>query len=443
MKRLAALVLPAILVVFFLVDLEPGFEATPTGIEASERARRIHQDAIVIDLHVDSLLWPRNLEEPEKGGHVDFARMRAGGLDAAALTIPTRFFGVGGLKAFHDLWPPRTWWSPWERFRYQLAKPREWSGEVRLALTSDAIRKNHAEGRLSYFHGIEGAHALEDDVGRVAGLREEGVVFIGPVHLRDNAFGGSSSGSDLGLSKLGRELIDRMNEASILVDLAHASTKTFDEAIARTTLPPIVSHSGVRAVHDTWRNLSDDQIRAVADKGGVIGVMLAPPALAKVSLEEAMEHLAHLVEVGGENVAALGSDFDGYVDPPIDAAGLPELTELMVRRGWSEWRIRKVLGENVLRLFPIPSAEPVAIRRGQFTPDEEKLLLVMVDGRLLSFDRKTREFLTLSASVEGFDARISPSGRYGTDTLDHDEPELIEVPLPPESSSSTGTSVPR
>jgi membrane dipeptidase len=163
-----------------------------------------------------------------------------------------------------------------------------------------------------------------------------------------------------------------MNAEAIHVDLAHASPRTFEEALERTTLPPIVSHTGVLSVHDTWRNLSDDQIRAVARKGGVIGVMLATPALERVSLEEAMEHLAHVVDVGGEDVAALGSDFDGYVDAPIDASRLPQLTELMLRRGWSEERIRKVLGENVLRVLSGSPADRPASTSAHITPDEDQ-----------------------------------------------------------------------
>jgi microsomal dipeptidase-like Zn-dependent dipeptidase len=182
-------------------------------------------------------------------------------------------------------------------------------------------------------------------------LRERGVLFIGLVHLSDNEFGGSSSGSDRGLTELGRKLVVEMNRSGILVDLAHASPRTFFEAVELTELPPIVSHTGVRAIHDSWRNLSDEQIRAISRRGGVIGVMLAPPALSEPSLEEALRHIEHLIEVGGEDVAAIGSDFDGYVDPAIDASGLPALTELMLRRGFSEERIRKVLGENALRIL--------------------------------------------------------------------------------------------
>ena len=349
-RKLALAALLILIAAFFAIDLEPGFEEPPLSFEVTERARRLHAESIVIDLHVDSLLWPRDLSRAEGGGHLDFPRMRQGGLDAAAFTLPTRFFGVAGLKAFHDLWPPATWFSPWERLLYQLDETRSWT-DAFLATDSAAIRRNHAEGKLSYFHGVEGAHALEGKLTRVAELRERGVLFIGLVHLSDNEIGCSSSGSDCGLTELGRELIGEMNRNGILVDLAHASTRTFFEALELTNLPPIVSHTGVRAVHDTWRNLADDQIRAVAGRGGVVGVMLAPPALREPSLEEAVRHIEHVVEVGGEDAAGIGSDFDGYVDPAIDAAGLPALTELLLQRGFSEERVRKILGENALRVL--------------------------------------------------------------------------------------------
>ena len=211
--------------------------------------------------------------------------MRAGGLDVAAFTIPTAFFGVAGLKAFHDRWTPRTWFSPWERLKHQLSKMAGFEDRGAITVTADPALLREQKG-LYGFHGIEGAHALESDVRRVREVAARGVVFIGPVHLTNNAFGGSSSGSDRGLTALGRSLVTEMNRAGVLLDLAHASGKTFDESLALTEIPPLVSHSGMRAVHDTWRNLGDDQIRAVASRGGVIGVMLAPPALRDASLEE-------------------------------------------------------------------------------------------------------------------------------------------------------------
>ena len=154
-----------------------------------------------------------------------------------------------------------------------------------------------------------------------------------------------------GLTDLGRELIQEMNETGVLLDLAHASPQTFDEAIELTAYPPLVSHAGARGVYDTWRNLTDSQIQAVTDRGGVIGVMFGPPGLSRPDLGEVVDHLEHIVSVGGEDTAALGSDFDGYIESPIDATGLIQLTELMLREGWSEPRIRKILGENVLRIL--------------------------------------------------------------------------------------------
>lgn len=335
---------------FFAFNPEPTFRPQEHGIEISQRARRVHDEAVVIDLHVDSLLWPRDLSVAGLGGQVDFPRMRAGGLDVAAFTIPTAFFGVAGLKAFHDRWPMRTWFSPWARLQHQLRKMESFRDRGEITITTDpsALRQ---PGRLYGFHGIEGAHALEGDVERVRDLPKRGVVFIGVAHLTDNAFGASSSGGDGGLTPLGRRLLAEMNRAGVLVDLAHASPQTFSDCLALTELPPLVSHGGARAVNDSWRNSSDAQIRAVASRNGVIGVMLAPPALREPSLEEAIRHIEHIIAVGGEDVVALGSDFDGYVSPPIGADGLPALTELMLRRGFDEGRIQKILGGNVLRLL--------------------------------------------------------------------------------------------
>jgi microsomal dipeptidase-like Zn-dependent dipeptidase len=358
LKRFSVLllILATLTTTFFLYDPEPTFTPAPPVVRPSEEALRIHHEAIVIDLHVDSLLWPRDLTIPGQGGHVDFPRMKQGGLDAVAFTIVTRFFGVAGLKAFHDLWPPASWFSPHPRYLHQLHRMQQFiqssNQTVRLATTPEAIRQNHQEGILSAFHGIEGAHGLGTELSRVREAAQAGVIFISPVHLSNNEYAGTSTlGSNQGLTDLGRALIREMNQVGVLVDLAHASPTAFDEALELTTLPPLVSHAGARAVHDTWRNLSDDQIRAIAERRGVIGVMLAPPALASPDLREAVEHLEHIINVGGEDVAAIGSDFDGYVNPSIDASGLGQLTELMLRKVWSEARIKKILGENVLRIM--------------------------------------------------------------------------------------------
>jgi membrane dipeptidase len=340
-----------------LIDLEPAHHNQPPIVEPSDEALRIHREAVVIDLHTDSLLWPRDLNLAGEGGHVDFPRMRQGGLNAVAFTIVTRFYGVVvGLKAFHDLWPPRTWFSPEPRYLHQIERMKTFleasNGQARLAPTPEAIRENHQQGILSVFHGIEGAHAFGTDVSKVRQAARAGVVFISPVHLSDNEYGGTCTGdSNEALTELGRKLLQEMNEAGVLLDLAHASPKTFDEAIELTAFPPLVSHGGAREVYDTWRNLTDEQIHAIADRGGVIGVMFGPPGLSRPDLREAVAHLEHIINVGGEDAAGLGSDFDGFIETPIDATGLVQLTELMLRKGWTEERIKKVVGENVLRVL--------------------------------------------------------------------------------------------
>jgi microsomal dipeptidase-like Zn-dependent dipeptidase len=354
--KIILLLFMALVAGFFWFDPEPAHHSRPPVVAPSEEAIRIHREAIVIDLHTDSLLWPRDLNRSGEGGHVDFPRMRRGGLDAVAFTIVTRAFGVAGLKAFHDLWPVRTWFSPEARYIHQIERMARFldasEGQARRATTPEALRDNHNQGVLSVFHGIEGAHAFGNDVSKVRQAARAGVVFIGPVHLSDNTYAGTSmNDANHGLTDRGRGLIQEMNEAGVLLDLAHASPRAFEEAIQLTSLPPLVSHAGARGVFDTWRNLTDGQIQAVADRGGVIGVMYGPPGLSRPDLEEVVEHIAHIVSVGGENAAALGSDFDGYIEAPIDATGLVQLTELMLRKDWSERRIKKILGENFLRVL--------------------------------------------------------------------------------------------
>ena len=155
-------------------------------------------------------------------------------------------------------------------------------------------------------------------------------------------------------------MIEALDERRILVDLAHASRRTFFDALAvhDRTVPPVVTHTGVSGVHPSWRNLADDQIRAVADRGGVIGIMyhrgfLGRPSR-RVGAEAIVRHLEHTIAVGGEEAAALGSDWDGLIVTPRDmptCLELPVLVDRMLSRRWPEDRIRRVLGTNALRLI--------------------------------------------------------------------------------------------
>jgi membrane dipeptidase len=156
------------------------------------------------------------------------------------------------------------------------------------------------------------------------------------------------------LTDHGRALVRACNQAGLLLDVSHASKKTFWDMLEVSTTPPFSSHSGAEGVHPHPRNLDDDQIRALAARGGIVGVIFVAAYLggAFCTLERVADHIEHVARVGGDDCVALGSDFDGFMPLPRglrDAADLPRLTEILWRRGWREPRLAKLLGGNALR----------------------------------------------------------------------------------------------
>jgi microsomal dipeptidase-like Zn-dependent dipeptidase len=361
----------------FLFDFEVLFDAPAPSIEVSERARALHDDALVIDLHADSMLWRRDLRQRGAHGHVDFPRLRAGGVDAQGITLPSMW--ATGLNAMHNLWPRETWTQPWARISYQMERLADMMREepgVALARTAAELEENARAGITSIFHGVEGAHALPDgDLSKLEELVERGVLFVAPTHLADNAYGHHGGGeADEGLTDLGRRMIRRMNELGLMVDTAHAGTATLQEAVALSAFPAINSHTGVKAVKDHWRNITDDDVRAIARRGGVVGIMFGGMALDGPRVDEVLLHMEHVIGLVGDAHVALGSDWDGWIRPAVDAEGLPQLTEAMMRRGWSEERIRRILGRNVLRVWAERDrimADRGGAQRGGDTPSGE------------------------------------------------------------------------
>jgi membrane dipeptidase len=183
------------------------------------------------------------------------------------------------------------------------------------------------------------------------------VRFIGPLWERDSAAGGSCrSKQDQGLTEVGRNLVAACNAHRIFVDVAHAGKRTFWDLCERSTLPVFSSHSGASAIHAHPRNLDDDQLRAIGQAGGIVGVIFVAPYLGGTfcTIERIADHIEHVATVAGEDAVALGSDFDGFMFLPRgmrDAADLPRLTEILWRRGWRAPRLTKLLGENALRFF--------------------------------------------------------------------------------------------
>lgn len=323
-------------------------------------ARAFHQDATVTDLHADTaklmdkvgfdLAARHERVMPVRAnyvGHVDLPRLRDGGVAA-------QFFGFWTVP-YPERGCGRAVETQLDALDRAMAKHPD---KITWALTPEDVAAAKAAGKLAALGGIEGGQALEGDVGAVERFARRGVRYIGLLHFTANALGSPAKGRgadpDQGLTGFGRDVVREMNRCGVVVDLAHINRKGFFEALELSTQPPMVTHTGVLGVHDHWRNIDDAQLKAVADKGGCVGIIFARRYLGGASIDAVVDHLLHIVDVAGEDVPALGSDFDGFVVPPVgleDIAALPNLTVALSRRGVPDRVLRKILGDNPMRVL--------------------------------------------------------------------------------------------
>lgn len=329
--------------------------ATKTPL--SDEARAVHEAAIVIDLHADTpKLMSRGYDFFRRhdpgwtlrriGHHVDAPRMREGNLRAQFFTFWTFPYPERGCAA--DV-----------HRQLDALDAAEAKAPIELvrATSAEEVRAARARGALAGLRGIEGGHALEGKIENLEAFARRGVRYLGLLHFSRSALGfpalGAGSDHHRGLRPFGVEVVDACARLGVLVDLAHVNRKGFFEAAARRPGPLLVSHTGVAGVRAHWRNIDDDQIRAVADSGGVIGIIFAPMYIGG-HLEAVVDHLQHVIQIGGEDAVALGSDWDGFVRPCRELpspAELPHLTEALLRRGLRAETIHKLLGGNVLRVL--------------------------------------------------------------------------------------------
>ncbi|HYV47160.1 MAG TPA: membrane dipeptidase [Myxococcaceae bacterium] len=319
------------------------------------------------DGHADSLMWNRDLTQRSDQGHVDFPRLQEAGTRIQCFTVVTRgypFVDGLGLFAAYRGWPSEARRSPWARATFQLdwmdELIRRSNGAVQVAASAAALEENIARGRLSAVMGIEGAQALEGQPERVAELHRRGVRFMSLTHLANNELGGSSSPlqGNRGLTPLGQEMLEAMVAAGMTVDTAHASARTFSDLADHPRARLFSSHTGVSGGKPSWRNLGDDQLRAIAGRGGVVGIIFATIYLGGSALEDVVRHVDHAVRVMGEDGVALGSDFDGMVPLPrgmrdvtdtnrlVDALCARYPDALVEKITWGNWRrfFRETLG---------------------------------------------------------------------------------------------------
>ena len=230
--------------------------------------------------------------------------------------------------------------------------------ELAWTRTGAEVRAAKAAGQIAALGGIEGGQALEGELEPIAAFARRGVRYLGLLHFSANAIGrpakGRGADPSQGLTGFGRDVVRECERTGIIVDLAHINRRGFFDALELATQPPMVSHTGVLGVHQHWRNIDDDQLRAIADKGGCVGVIFARRYLGSASIEAVVDHLLHIIDVAGDDLPALGSDFDGFVVPPEgleDIAALPNLTVALSRRGVAPRVLEKILGDNVLRVL--------------------------------------------------------------------------------------------
>jgi membrane dipeptidase len=342
-------------------------------MKASARAKALHAELFIADLHADSLLFGRDLVDRSAIGHVDVPRLQEGNVALQAFTVVTKVPKALNIErntadsdeilkvALVRMWPAKTWMSLTERALYQASLLRRFSegsrGQLRVIRSRsdlDAFVAERSAGKrvIAGWLGIEGAHALDGKVENIDRLYDAGFRMIGLTHFFDNEFAGSAHGAEKGgLTPLGRELVRRMETRRVIVDLAHASPRTIDHVLAMATRPMLVSHTGVQGTCNNARNLSDRNVRAIAAKGGVIGIGYWKTAVCGSTPAAIARAIRYAVNVAGIDHVALGSDFDGAVTTPFDASGVLAVTDALVDAGFSNDEIRKIMGGNVLRFL--------------------------------------------------------------------------------------------
>ncbi|MFQ5538500.1 MAG: dipeptidase [Gemmatimonadota bacterium] len=342
-------------------------------VKPSPAARALHDSLRVVDLHSDALLWNRNLLRRGSWGHVDVPRLVEGHVAVQSFTTVTKVpqgINIEANSAESDLitliavlerWPMRTWGSLAERALYQASKLRAFADNSGGRLTvlrtrddlSDYLRRRISEPDITAgFLGIEGAHALEGDPTNVERLYEAGFRMFGLTHFFDNEVGGSAHGLEKGgLTPFGAQVVDRAQELGILIDLAHASPALMDDVLDRVHVPVVVSHGGVKGTCDNRRNIDDGRLARIAAGGGVVGIGLWKTAICGRSPASWARAVHHAVDIMGVEHVSLGSDWDGAVSNVVDAAGTVYLTQALMDEGFTSDEIRKIMGENALRVL--------------------------------------------------------------------------------------------
>jgi membrane dipeptidase len=365
----------------------------------SDKAKKLHFSSIVIDTHDDTtqrLLDPHfDITVPHTDGNIDLPRMRDGGLTAIffSIWINGKILGPDAVKQALD------------QIDAVRETVRKRPNDLILATTADDVREAKKQHKIAALMGVEGGHMMGNDLAVLRTFAALGVRYMTLTHMQNNEWADSSTATPEhnGLTDFGKDVVREMNRLGMIVDISHVSDKTFQDVLAVSKAPVIASHSSCRALCDAPRNMTDDMIRDLAKHGGVIQINYhvgflsqqfrdfekAHPEMEKEINEEIkkrcgtddicsgvagdqvvrdfmkegklpkvdwtliVDHIDHAVKIAGADHVGLGSDFDGAVMPlgMEDATHLPQITDALLKKGYSESDIRKILGENTLRVL--------------------------------------------------------------------------------------------
>jgi microsomal dipeptidase-like Zn-dependent dipeptidase len=339
----------------------------------SSAAQTLHDRILVADLHTDSLLWKRDLNQYENRGHVDVPRLQAGNVALQMFTAVTKSPEGQNYEentsdsdnitylVMAQLWPIKTWFSLLERTLYQAGKLEEFASDSNGALVFvksqrdlTAVLERRAKGnaQIAALYGIEGAHPLEGQLDNVQTLFDVGVRMMGITHFFDNELAGSLHGiSGDGLTNFGRAVVLKAVELGMIIDIAHVSIAAVEEILTLTDKPVILSHGGMKGACDTPRNLPDTLMQKVAAHGGLIGIGYWDGAVCDASPLGIVKSIRYAIDTLGVDSVALGSDYDGTVAVTFDTSELAVLTGTMLEQGFSEEEITKVMGANAVDFF--------------------------------------------------------------------------------------------
>jgi len=339
----------------------------------SDAARSLHASLTIGDWHADTLLWNRDLLDRGTRGHVDIPRLLEGNVTLQGFAAATKSPAGQNydrtadgmdritLLAVGQLWPIRTWFSLTERALYmsdRLHRAAERSDGQFTVITTrselDALvaAKQAGEKVVGGLLSIEGGHALEGDLANLDRLEDAGYRIFGLHHFFDNRLGGSLHGiSDGGLTDFGRSVVQEVANRGMVLDLAHSSPAVARDVLAMTDMPLLVSHSGLHSHCKVKRNIADDILLDIAAKGGVVGIGFWADVTCDDSPYGVAASIAAAVRVLGEDHVSIGSDFDGSVTTSFDTSEMAGLTEALMLAGLTETQIRKVMGENMLRVL--------------------------------------------------------------------------------------------